>query len=685
MSEPDAKAPGFFNSDTAVGAGFLGVVVLLMIPISPVLLDILLALSLAASTIVFLTALFSRRPTDFSVFPTLLLVVTLMRLALNIASTRLILLHGHEGEAAAGRIISAFSAFVVGGNLGVGIIIFLALVIINFVVITKGAGRIAEVAARFTLDALPGKQMAVDAELNAGAISDAEAKAKREQIEGQADFYGAMDGASKFVRGDAIAGLIITAINIVGGIVLGVVQQDMDLGGAVASYSILSVGDGLVSQMPALVVSTAAGLVISRASGKAAVGTQFAEQLLGGRSVLLLSAAFMMVIGFVPSIPFLPFGGMAAAMILLARMNSKKEEAEAEPEETPEEQATEPGMGEVLHVDPLTLEVGYGLLSLVDPSRGGDVPERVRKLRRQVAQELGVIVPPLRVVDNLQLAPQAYSVRVYGSGTAQGELRTEQLLAIDSAGVGGFADGEETVEPVFGLRAYWVARDAQRRAEAAGLTVVDSGTVLATHLGEILRRNAEQFLDRDQVYELVEFAKAENPKLVEDVIPKILPAGDLVGVLRGLLRERVSVRNLPLILEACVQVGGKQRSVETMVEAARAALWRQITESVKGEDGVVRAICLEGALEHNLRNSVAPTGELVPEPTVMERLVQGLAEQARKLTEQRLSPCVLAADDLRRSIRALLEVMLPDVPVVSMKELDRQAPLEVVGTVGLQA
>ncbi|MEL6188664.1 MAG: flagellar biosynthesis protein FlhA [Myxococcota bacterium] len=394
--------PGrILTSETLVGVAFLGVVSLLIVPVPGSALDVLLAVSIGIAAIVFLTALFSERPTDFSVFPTLLLISTLLRLSLNIASTRLILLEGHEGPDAAGRVIQAFAEFVVGGNLGVGIIIFLALVLINFVVITKGAGRIAEVAARFTLDAMPGRQMAIDAELNAGAINEEQARERRAEIESQANFYGAMDGASKFVRGDAIAGLIITGVNLVGGIAIGMLQQSLTFSAALDKYPVLTVGDGLVSQMPALVVSTSAGLAISRASGRSEFGSQVVEQMLGMRNVLLIAAGFLTFIGLLPGLPFFPFALLAAILVFLVYRQSREEVAAQEAESQAPADSSEPSMADVLRVDTLTLEVGYGLLPLVDASRGGDIPERVKKLRRQLAQELGIVIPPVRVVDNL--------------------------------------------------------------------------------------------------------------------------------------------------------------------------------------------------------------------------------------------------------------------------------------------
>ena len=672
------------TAETVVGVAFLGVVSLLIVPVPGAALDVLLAISIGIAAIVFLTALFSERPTDFSVFPTLLLISTLLRLSLNIASTRLILLNGHEGPDAAGKVIQAFAQFVVGGNLGVGIIIFLALVLINFVVITKGAGRIAEVAARFTLDAMPGRQMAIDAELNAGIINETQARERRSEIEGQANFYGAMDGASKFVRGDAIAGLIITGVNLVGGILVGMFQQHLTFAGALDRYPVLTIGDGLVSQMPALVVSTSAGLAISRASGRSEFGTQVIDQMLGMKNVLLIAASFLTFIGLLPGLPFIPFALLAALLVFLvfrrdeAKDNVGEEEAEAPTVE-------EPSLAEILRVDTLTLEVGYGLLPLVDASRGGDIPERVKKLRRQLAQELGVIIPPVRVVDNLQLKPGGYGIKFYGVDVAQGEVIADRHMAIDSAGVQLFPGGIETKEPVFGLKAFWIRGEDRQTAEARGLTVVDPSTVLTTHLAEVLRRNADQLLGRDQVDELVGYLKAEYPKLINELIPDQISLGDLVGVLQALLADRVSIRNLRTILEAVASEAPNGKDIRRLAEAARASLWREISQGVADDSGCVHAILLDRDLEFSLRSSLAPGGLLAPDPDTYQILVERVAELVRSASEDRHTPCVLVADDLRRPLRDLLGSQLPDVSVIAIRELNRQAELRVVGTVSATA
>jgi len=670
------------NTEVLVGVASLGVVVLLMVPIPPTLLDLLLATSIAVSLVVFLTALFSERPTDFSIFPALLLIATLLRLSLNIASTRLILLQGHEGPDAAGSIIHSFSNFVVGGNIGVGFIIFLTLVVINFVVITKGSGRIAEVAARFTLDAMPGKQMAIDAELSAGAINDTQARERRREVEEQANFYGAMDGASKFVRGDAVAGLIVTGINLIGGLAIGVLQQNRSFAEAASTYPALTIGDGLVSQMPALLVSTAAGLAISRASGKSEFGQQLVSQMLGTRNVLAITSAFLLVLGLLPGLPLFPFLVLSAATLYGAiRFQPPEEEAEqaeAEPDEPADEEAS---LVEALKVETLALEVGYGLLSLVDSDRGGDVPERIKKLRKQLAKELGVIVPPVRVLDNLQLGSGHYAIKLFGITVGQGEVLADRLLAIDSAGVQSFPDGIETREPVFDLPAWWIKEQDKDRAESMGLTVVDPSTVVSTHMAEVLRANSDQLVGRDQVHELLDFVREASPKLVEELIPDKLSLGELVEVLQALLRERVSIRNLRVILEAVANAVVRTKDPRALAEAARSALSRQITAQLAGDGGSIAAVVLDRKLELNLRSSLTPDGGLAPEPSTFQQLVSQTADIVKRTTTAARTPCLLVSNDLRRPLYELLRANLPDVPVVALQEIDRRSELEVVGTV----
>lgn len=675
-------------SEIIVGASFLGIVALLIVPVPSAALDFLLALSLAIAAVVFLTALFSERPTDFSIFPTLLLISTLLRLSLNIASTRLILRDGQNGPEAAGKLIMAFSQFVVGGSLGVGLVIFLALVIINFVVITKGAGRIAEVSARFTLDAMPGKQMAIDAELNAGAIDEAQARKRRAEVEQQANFYGAMDGSNKFIRGDAVAGLIITAINLVGGLAIGVLEHGLSISDAIKLYPQLTIGDGLVSQMPALVVSSAAGIAITRASGKSQIGREILNQMLGMQSVLNVASGFLVLVGLLPGLPVLPFFSLAAALQgggwWLKKSAAAEAQAEAAEEQTAAPVQKEETMADVLRVDPIVLEVGYGLLPLVDASRGGDIPERVRRLRKQMAQEMGLVIPSVRVIDNLQLQANTYIIRMFGAEVAQGELLADQKMALDTTG-DSTIEGVATREPVYGLRAFWIPPTREAEAAAKGMAVVDASTVLSTHMADILRKNADQLIGRDQVSELVEFLHGEAPKLVDALNAKDTSAGLLLSVLRGLLKEGVSIRNLRLIVETIVANLGRLEDPVQLTERVRAALWRQISQEIADDSGVIYAIVLDGATEQTLRASFAPNGQLIPDVTIFQRLIRQTIDTVEKASAERNTPCLVLADDLRRPLRDLIEGQLPDIPFVAVREIDRHAELRVVGTISAAA
>jgi flagellar biosynthesis protein FlhA len=493
-----------------------------------------------------------------------------------------------------------------------------------------------------------------------------------------------MDGSNKFIRGDAIAALIITGINLIGGIAIGLIQHGLSISAAAANYSMLTIGDGLVSQMPALVVSTAAGLAITRATGKNELGTQVVNQLLGMRRVLGIAAGFMLTVGLLPGLPLLPFATFAGALGYLSYRKGKADAAPPVEEKKPEGPAAEPTMGEMLHVDALVLEVGYGLLNLVDASRGGEIPERVKKLRRQLAQDLGVIIPPVRVVDNLQLQPNAYGIKLYGVEVGKGQLMADRHLAIDSVGISSFPGGVETKEPVFGLKAFWIGNDDRSKAESKGLTVVDPSTVLSTHLAEILKRNADQLLGRDQAHELLSYVKQEAPKLVEELVPAQLGMGELVAVLRNLLAERVSIRNLRAILEGVASVVPHSKDIGALSEAARTALGRQITAGIADDGGVLHALVCDREMEHLLRTSIAPNGSLAPEPVVFQALIRQLADMAAS-GGGRQTPCLLVADDLRRPIRELISVQLPDISVLAVRELDRQIDLKVVGTITAKA
>ncbi|MFB3131840.1 MAG: flagellar biosynthesis protein FlhA, partial [Rhodothermales bacterium] len=592
------------------------ILLVMIIPLPTFVLDMLLATNITVSLAVLLTAFYANRPLEFAIFPGLLLMTTLFRLSLNVASTRLIL-----SQADAGALIEAFGQIVVAGNYVVGGIIFLVLVIINFVVITKGSGRIAEVGARFTLDALPGKQMAIDADLNAGLIDENQARKRREDVSREADFYGAMDGASKFVRGDAIAGLIITGINIVGGLIVGVAQLGMSFAEAASTFTLLSIGDGLVSQLPALLISTAAGLIVSRASSEGNLAQDVKGQLLKKPSPLLITGAFLFAMGLVPGLPVVPFWLLAGGMLLLGRKRIQQQDEEAkeaarleaakvtpEPTETPTD---------LLLVDPLELEIGYGLISIVDPGQQGDLLDRVKMLRQQLALELGIVIPPVRIRDNVALGANKYVIKLRGNPIGEGEVMPGYHLALLLDEDGEAPPGIRVQDPTFGLPAVWVAERNLADIERMGLASVESPAVVTTHLLEALRKNAHRLLDRQEVKKLIDKVKETAPALVEELVPNILQIGAVQKVLKRLLQERIPIRDLITILEALADHAPSVKSTEVLTEYARAALAATITRQFAGEDGPVRAFVLEPLLEQHLLDK-ARAGELNPSTLGLE-------------------------------------------------------------------
>ncbi len=684
----------------------VGLLLLMVLPIPTFLLDILLALNIALAMTVLVVSLYMKQPLEFSSFPAMLLVATLFRLTLNIASTRLILLKGGEGPDAAGDIIATFGDFVVGGNYVVGIIVFIILVIINFVVITKGSGRIAEVGARFTLDAMPGKQMAIDADLNAGLIDEATARARREKIEQEADFYGAMDGASKFVRGDAIAGILITAINILGGFIIGMTQYGLPASESAATYTILTVGDGLVSQIPALVISTAAGIIVSRAAGSSDLGSQLVEQLFSAKRVLYIVAAILMGFGILPGMPLLVFWGIAGVMIFAARS------AEKAPEEAEEKTATQvdPQTGEettvrlgggddtpagdnretekiesLLPIDLLELEVGYGLIPLVDRTQNGELLDRIQSIRRQFASQMGIIVPPIHIRDNLQLAPGGYSMLIKGVEIAEGHLMPERFLAMNPGEVVDTVPGVETTEPAFGLPAIWIDEARKDEAEQLGYTVVDCATVVATHLSEVLKENAHELLGRQELQELIEVFAKRAPKMVEDLIPEKIKVGEILKVMKNLLREQLSVRDIRTILEAIADHVSLTRNPEILTEFCRQRLARYITSRMKAEDGQVHVLTVDGALEEAFRGQIQQVDgdfHLGISPQLAEQFLGQLEQRMSEMSMYGYLPVLLVAPELRRPVRNLVGRFMPQLMVVSHKEIAPGVQVDAAGVVG---
>ena len=673
----------------------MSVVFLMVIPLPKQVLDLFLALSISISVLIFLLAMYTEKPLDFSVFPSALLIVTLFRLSLNVASTRLILTRGSEGIGGAGKVIAAFGSFVAAGNTVVGVVIFLILLVINFVVITKGATRIAEVSARFTLDSMPGKQMAIDADLNAGLIDESEARRRREEIAREADFYGAMDGASKFVRGDAVAGLIITGINILGGLIIGVLQQGIPLAQAWDTYSRMTIGDGLVSQMPALIISTGAGILTTRAGSHSNLGEVLPRQLTQAPAAMGVASAVLLALGLLPALPFLPFavlsGVLGGAAYSVKKSKEADETAKVEQAQRAAERVPPPPEGpeevtQLMQVDVLELEVGYGLLHLVDPNQGGDLLERIRSIRRQVALEMGVVVPPIRIRDNLQLRPTEYLILIKGVDVARGELREGYLLAMNPGLGEGVMEGIPTKEPAFGLDAVWIREERREEAQLKGYTVVDLSTVVATHLTEIIKRNAYELLGRQETQNLLDAVKTQAPALVGEVVPGVLSLGAVQKVLQNLLRERVSIRDLRTILETLADYGASVKDSELLTEYVRAALRRAISRSYQDGDGKLAVIALDHHLEELLSSGIQRTEQgsfLSLPPQTAQRVIQVLAKAAEDVSLMNYTPVALTAPTVRLPLRKLTEKVLPSLVILSHNEVD--GPIKTLKVANLES
>jgi flagellar biosynthesis protein FlhA len=672
-----------------LAAGFFWILALLVVPLPTILLDLFLALSITAGLLILLLALYTKRPLDFSVFPSLLLMITLLRLGLNVASTRLILLHGSEGPDAAGTVIAAFGDFTIGGNYAVGVVIFLIFVVINFTVITKGSGRIAEVAARFTLDAMPGKQMAIDADLNQGVIDDAEASQRRMDVQREADFYGAMDGASKFVRGDAIAGMLITGVNIVGGFVIGIFQEGMGLLDALETYTILTVGDGLVSQIPALIVSTAAGVVVSRAGAGAPLVDELRAQIFHQPRAMGIVASMLGILAVVPGLPFFPFAMLAAGTgyLSFSQKTTKEDEVEA-PELEVEPVSEEAEVVSALTLDELELEIGYGIIPLVDEARGGELLGRIKATRRQLALELGFVVPLIHIRDNLQLDPNAYSILIRGNGVAGGEMPSGRWLAIQSDEGVSKVPGIKTKDPAFGLPALWIQERDRERASSAGYAVVDAATSLATHLAEVIRSHAASLLSRQHVRELLDEYAKRAPNVVEEIIPSIVSISVLHRTLRSLLLERVSIRDIGTILETLAEFGGRVQDADLLTDLVRERLGRTITKPYVDRDGTLKVITLSPELEEQLRAGINRTESgsfLSVDPKTLEGLVAGIESAvttAGGLVEG-AGPVLLSSQAVRSPLRQLVSRIAPRLAVLSHNELPADVRIVAHDTVRL--
>ena len=675
------------NSDIFVAVSLLVILGVMIIPITPFLLDAFLTIVLALSMIILLVSIYTKRPLEFSTFPSILLVMTLFRLSLNIASTRNILLRGASvGPSAAGEIVRLFGDLVVGGNFAVGMIIFIIFFIINFIVVTKGAGRVAEVAARFTLDAMPGKQMAIDADLNAGLIDENEAKRRRKEVSQEADFYGAMDGSSKFVRGDAIAGFFITFINIIGGMVVGIIQNDMKLSDAGQVFTLLTIGDGLVSQIPALIISTAAGIIITRNTDEDSLGEQISKQIKVHPKSLYITSFLLIVLSFI-GLPKIPFWSLALIMIFWAyRIEQKLEEDKQLGIERKknQDQKDSDSLEGLLPLEMCELEVGYRLVSIVDPEQEGDLLERITNIRKQFALNWGMIVPSVRIRDNLELNPGGYSIKIKGIEVAKGELLPDHFLAMDSGAVVEKLEGVETTEPVFGLPALWIKEDQKEDAQYNGYTVVDLSTIVATHLTEILKSNLHELFGREELVSILDNFKENHPKVVSDLIPDIMSLGTVLKVLQNLLREGVSVRDLRTVLESLSEHGPTVKNTSSLTELVRGALYRTITESIKSDQGDIPLFTLDRHIEEQISQSIVEGeqgAQVSLEPKVTQSILASLNEKIEEATSIGEKMIVLCSPVIRHHFKALTEKFIPNLVVVSHNEIGPDSHIRSLGMV----
>ena len=676
------------NTDIIFALMVVGIIVMFIIPLPTMLLDMLLAANITFSMVVILVSIYTTEPLDLSVFPSLLLFATLFRLGLNVSTTRLILGQGYAGE-----IIMSFGDFVVGGNYVVGLIIFLILVVIQFIVITKGAERVAEVAARFTLDAMPGKQMSIDADLNAGIIDEHEAKREREKIRQEADFYGAMDGASKFVKGDAIAGIIITFINIIGGLVIGMMQQGMGVAEVAQTYILLTVGDGLVSQIPALLISTATGMVVTRAASDNNMGNEMTEQLLKQPKALFIAAGVLMILGFVPGLPTIPFlvlavfiATMGYLIIRTAQVEAppekKKERSELSPEEKQEMKEQE--IKQLIKVDKLEIEVGYNLISLVLPEQGGDFLDRVANIRKQIAMDLGIILPPVRIVDNLQLQPNTYKIKLQGVEISEYQLFADKYLAMDPGDTFEDIEGIDTEEPAFGTPAIWIEAEQRERAEMANYTVVDPGSVMATHLTEVIKSHAYELLGREEVKKLIDNVKEDNQAVVDELMPDLMNLGEIQKILQNLLWENIPIKNLVLILETLADHAGRTKDQTILTEYVRQGLSRQISNQFTDQDNNLNVFTIDPQKEEKLANSLEQSDQgnyLSLQPAEAQNLINSIVQQAKQLLEQGKEPILLTSPMIRRPIKEMVHRTFSDLTVLSFNELESDVELQVQGVV----
>ncbi|MBE6073343.1 MAG: flagellar biosynthesis protein FlhA [Selenomonas ruminantium] len=671
-------------SDVMIAVAIIVIVVMMIIPLPTLLLDMLICLNITIALLLVMAVIYNKEALDLSIFPSLLLVTTLFRLALNISSTRLILLDGYAGE-----VITAFGNFVVGGNPVVGFIMFVILVAVNFIVITKGSERVAEVSARFTLDAMPGKQMSIDADLNQGAITDAEAKIRREKIQHESDFFGAMDGASKFVKGDAIAAILIMFINIAGGFIIGMLQRNLEAVQALQTYTLLTVGEGLVSQIPALLISTATGLIVTRAGAEGNIGSDLVTQLVRNDRIYFILSGVLLFFAIIPGLPGIPFTVLAIFCFFIGRLlrqgaEVKTETQKEEKKVQEKKKATTPeNIVSLLQVDPMELEIGYSLIPLVDTGQGGDLLDRIVMIRRQCALELGLVVPTIRIRDNIQIKPNAYIIKLKGIEIAKGELMLDHYLAMNSGTVFEEVPGIETTEPAFGLPALWIPENEREQAELNGYTVVDAVSVLATHLTEVIKQHADEILGRQETQNLIDNLKKTNQSLVDEVVPDLMTVGEIQKVLSNLLRERISIRDMATILEVLADYARATKDTEILTEYVRHAMARQITQQ-NVQNGTLPCITLDPALENRIAGGVQRTdhGSYVSlDPDSLQKLITALNAELPKLTNMGYQPIVLTSPAVRLYFRKLVERSVPGLIVLSHAEIEQSVEIQILGVV----
>jgi flagellar biosynthesis protein FlhA len=694
MAEAAANAPltmrALLRTGLGLPLGVLAILAMVVLPLPPLALDALFTFNIALSIVIVMAVFYVSRPIEFGVFPTVLLLATLLRLALNVASTRVVLLHGHSGTHAAGQVIESFGEFVIGGNFAVGVVVFVILTIINFVVVTKGSGRISEVSARFTLDAMPGKQMAIDADLNAGLITADEARLRRAEVRAESDFYGSMDGASKFVRGDAIAGILILFINVIGGLAIGMLAHGLPLATAGRTYTLLTIGDGLVTQIPALLLSTAVAIIVTRMSGSQDMGGELRKQLLGQPRALAVAAGLLGVMGLIPGMPNLAFLTMAAiagfaayALSQRRAVAAAKPVVEAAPPPPPPE-ARELSWEDVQPVDPVSLEVGYRLVPLVNKNQNGDLLARIKGVRRKLSQDLGFLVPSVHIRDNLDLSPNSYRINLGGVPVGEGTVYPEREMAINPGRVFGPLKGIATRDPAFGMEAVWIEPSAREHAQTLGYTVVDASTVVATHLSHIVQMHAHELLGHEEVQQLMSNLSKSAPKLVEELVPRALPLSAVVRVLQGLLSERVPIRNMRTIIETLAEHAPRTPDPAVLQGHVRAALGRQIVQEIAGIAGELPVITLDPELERLLQNSLTGTNAASPglEPGLAERLQQRLSESAQRQELSGEPAVLLVPPQLRQTLARFMRSSVPNMHVLAWNEIPDNRKVRLVTAVG---